>query len=150
MKALTKIKGISGVGLACGIFSDRADRLGLAAESAYRREEAVLVREKELRETVLSLQEGIEQRDHKISTISKALHDEQENHKSTRTHMQDDFEYLRSRLLRGLKQEVSLLDEGLHAIKREPPKVMVMEDHAERVLEGLKREIGKLRLEKDQ
>ena len=59
-------------------------------------------------------------------------------------HLSDDLEHLRSRLLRRLKAEVGLLDEGLHALRRDPPKIRVMEDHAERALEGLKKEIKEL------
>lgn len=56
----------------------------------------------------------------------------------------DGYESLRGRVLGKLRTELTLLDEGLRALKKEPPKVHVMIDHAERAIDGLKREISKL------
>ena len=36
------------------------------------------------------------------------------------------------------------MEEGLHALRRNPPKIHVMDDHAERVLDGLYMEIKEL------
>lgn len=56
----------------------------------------------------------------------------------------DEHETLRGRVLGRLRAELTLLDAGLHALKREPPKVHVMIDHAERAIDGIKSEILKL------
>ena len=98
----------------------------------------------EMRQEIAMLSTEIKQRDEKIAKLVKALDKETQNHQNTRLHLQDDKEQLRTRLLRRLKAEVSLLDEGLHALRRDPPKVHVMEDHAERALEGIKKEIKEL------
>jgi hypothetical protein len=46
-----------------------------------------------------------------------------------------------------LTRELELLDEGMLAIKREPPKVHVMVDHGERAMGGLRDEIKSLQAE---
>jgi hypothetical protein len=75
------------------------------------------------------------------------LENEKNAHSHARVHMGDDKEQLRSRLLRRLKTETNLLEEGLHALRRDPPKIHVMDDHAERALEGLYKEIKELESE---
>ena len=57
----------------------------------------------------------------------------------------DEYQQLRGGVLRRLREEVSMLEDGLRALKRDPPKVGVMVDHGERVLDGLRREIERLR-----
>ena len=46
---------------------------------------------------------------------------------------------MKGQTLRRLNEDSALLEEGLHALQREPPKVGVMIDHAERAIDGLKR-----------
>jgi hypothetical protein len=60
------------------------------------------------------------------------------------THFRDDFETLRTRVLRRLSDDLKLLGDGLIALSRVPPKVDVMVDHAERVSDSLRSEIKKL------
>jgi hypothetical protein len=43
-----------------------------------------------------------------------------------------------------LREEKDLLEEGLHALRKDPPRVHVMQDHAERAIEGLQNEINRL------
>ena len=66
-------------------------------------------------------------------------------HAATDARWRDNYETLKGRTLNRLIEESSLLEEGLHALKREPPKVRVMIDHAERAIEGLKREAENIR-----
>lgn len=61
------------------------------------------------------------------------------------SHMRDAIERRRTRTLRVLLAQVDLLSEGLLAIKRNPPKVHVMIDHAERALDALRAEIEQLK-----
>lgn len=62
-----------------------------------------------------------------------------------KAHLQDDYEHLRGTVFRRLKDELTLLEEGLHALQRDPPRVHVMVDHADRVIDGLRLAIDKLR-----
>jgi hypothetical protein len=79
--------------------------------------------------------------------LEKLLNDHGEirkEYETAKAHWKDDFEKLRGQMLYRLKQELALLDEGLHALRRENPKVHVMIDHAERAIDGLKSEMEKL------
>jgi hypothetical protein len=77
--------------------------------------------------------------------LTEQLQREKQRHANDVAHMRSDYEELRGRVLHRLRQEVTLLDEGLHALRKEPPKVHVMEDHAERAIDGLKKEIAKIK-----
>lgn len=59
-------------------------------------------------------------------------------------HAKDDHELIRTRVLRKLLLSVDLLNEGLLAIKRDQPKIHVMIDHSERVMDDLRKEIALL------
>lgn len=144
LQALTNIRDLAGVGMACLGFKHQADQQMRIADSAKRAEESAVERLQSLKISNEEIQHNIEERDRKISKLHEALETEKQAHERTRVHLNDDLEHLRSRLLRRLKAEVSLLDEGLHALRRDPPKIRVMEDHAERTLDGLKREIKEL------
>lgn len=144
LQMITDIRDLSGVGIACMSFKQQADQQMRIADSAKRAEETVLKRLRSLESSYEELQRDLEDRDRKIAELHKTLEKEKQTHEHTRMHLSDDLEHLRSRFLRRLKAEVTLLDEGLHALRRDPPKIRVMEDHAERVLDGLKREIKEL------
>jgi hypothetical protein len=67
------------------------------------------------------------------------------NHEDEKVQMRNDYEELRGRILRRLREEVALLDDGLQALRKQPPKVHVMNDHAERAIDGLRREIERIK-----
>jgi len=69
----------------------------------------------------------------------QSLNDKYANYKAR---SDDAYETLRGRVLGKLRSELMLLDEGLHALSREQPKVHVMIDHAERAIDVLKGEIA--------
>ena len=69
---------------------------------------------------------------------------ERREHENEKAHLRDDYEKLRGQVLHRLRQEVTLLEEGLYALKKEPPKIHVMVDHAERAIQGLRREIERI------
>lgn len=71
----------------------------------------------------------------------KSLTDDYANYKAL---SKDAYETLRGRVLNTLRSEVMLLDEGLHALRRDSPKIHVMDDHAERAMDALKSEIARL------
>jgi hypothetical protein len=58
----------------------------------------------------------------------------------------DRQETIRARVSRTLKSDVALLHVGLEAIRRDPPRVGVMDDHADRVCESLRKELQQLEL----
>ena len=60
-------------------------------------------------------------------------------------HLRDDLEQLRSRLLRRLVTDVDMLGVGLSAIQTPEPRIHVIRDRVERVIDALQIEINKLR-----
>ena len=76
-----------------------------------------------------------------IAGLSEQLAQLQQTHRDALAHAWDDYETLKGRVLGRLRKESVLLHEGLQAIRREPPRTAVMDDHAERVLSGLQQEI---------
>ncbi len=77
----------------------------------------------------------------KLKRVSQEL--EQKNGDDL-VHHQYDYKILKDRVQRCLEQELELLGLGLSALRRDPPKVHVMEDHAERAIDGLKTELGRI------
>ena len=59
-------------------------------------------------------------------------------------HLEDDLEKVRGDTIRVLTAEIRMLGDGLHALKKDPPKVHVMIDHAERSRDSLIALLGKL------
>lgn len=84
--------------------------------------------------------------DRVLPALTAAL-EEIRDHQTAVTHLRDDFERLRTRVLRRLSRELDLLDEGMGAIRREPPRLHVMLDHGERATSGLREEIKNLERE---
>ena len=58
--------------------------------------------------------------------------------------LRDAYESLRGLTIRRLRQEISLLSDGLHALNQPTPKIHVMVDHAERAIDGLKSELARI------
>ena len=83
--------------------------------------------------------------ENRLASATEELEAERRNRAIEKLQMQDSYESLRGRIVRRLEEELLLLQAGLHALRRHPPKVAVMDDHADRVIEGLTREIEHLR-----
>lgn len=141
LRFLTEIRDLAGVGLACSVFKQQADEQIRVAMSAKEDREAALEQATALQAFADQLRNELLGRDQRISDLSRVVETEKQNNADTRAHLRDDYEQLRTRLLRRLKDGAELLSEGLHALRRDNPKIRVMEDHAERTLDALKKEI---------
>lgn len=148
LRVLTEIEDHDGVGLVAAIFKQQASEQALAAVAARKAQEIQQGQMQSLQEHNRRLQDDVQACETKIAELEQALAQGRQDLEHTRIHLGDDYEKLRTRLLRRLKTEVNLLSEGLHALRREPPKINVMDDHAERALDGLKKEIRELDKEK--
>jgi hypothetical protein len=69
------------------------------------------------------------------------------SNQQTRTHLSHDIELMRGRLIESLSQNVERLQTGLSAISRDAPRVAVMIERAELVIESLKAELEELKEE---
>ena len=115
------------------------------ADDAHRAEKRARSHALEVKEKLAESQKKLTQTQSKVDRLEEELRQEIQTHANDRIHLKDDYEKLRGQVLHRLKAELSLLDDGLHALRREPPKVHVMVDHAERAIDGLKQEMKRLR-----
>lgn len=144
LQVLVGITEIPGVGAACQQFKAEADESALRVAGLQAKVESLISEMMGLRQTIEDLEGVVRERDTSISGLRQELDAERSAHANSRAHLGDDREYLRSNVVRHLRREVSLLAEGLQALRKDPPKVRVMDDHAERALEGLRAAIKEL------
>jgi hypothetical protein len=115
------------------------------AEVASKAAERASVHASKLERELAGLEERHAATQEKLGRLTKELKEAIQAHEDAKAHWKNDYEQLRGQVLRRLNNELSLLDDGLHALQRDPPKVHVMLDHAERAIEGLKTEMKRLR-----
>jgi hypothetical protein len=144
LRYLTEIRDLAGVGLACATFKRQSDEMAYVVADAGKKLTTASEHVTALTMRNEQLRRDLDERDRRLAALHQALESERRDHAHTRAHLQDDFEQLRTRLLRRIKAEVNLLTEGLHALRRDPPKIHVMEDHAERALDALRKAVKEL------
>ena len=77
--------------------------------------------------------------------LEKELAEARSESRSIQAHLRDDYEKLCSQMIRGLNSDITLLEEGQIALSRNPPKVHVMIDHADRTISRMKKQLRQLR-----
>lgn len=145
LRALMNARDLGAVSMACGLLEKRALQQSQRADHAIRAEERAVARVEQLKGDLKESKARLEMSREEESRLGNELQREKQAHDDDVSHRIDDYEKLRGRVLHRLVEELRLLDEGLHAIKRDPPKVHVMVDHAERVIDSLKQEVDRLR-----
>ena len=126
------------------LLDDEAVLQGQRAEAAARGEQRAQTRAQGLENQTADLERRLLEAERQCAELREELNEAKEAHAATDARWRDNYETLKGRTLNRLIEESSLLAEGLHALKREPPKVRVMIDHAERAIEGLKGEAEKI------
>ena len=147
VRLITELQELAGVGLACQAFREKLIEQEYRATSA---KEAAAAAKEEVHSAQLEIERlrlTLEDRNAEISAYREQLESQKEQNDIALIHLRNEHEVQRSRYLRRLKNDAHLLAEGLHALRREEPKVRVMDDHAERVLESLRDEITQLEVE---
>lgn len=148
LEALTSIAEFGGVGLACEDYRRQASERLLASEAAAREAESLRVQVANLKSELAAATAAAEQTQTEWKSTETALKAQLESIRAEAetkaTHLRDDLEQQRTRLLRRLDADVHMLEQGLQALTRDPPKVHIMVDHAERVTDALRQEIKKL------
>jgi len=147
LRAMTELRDLAGVGAACAIFNARAADQANAALAAQRDSERALHDLEALRARVTELVDSVAERDKKIDSLNKEVQGLKAQHATTLVHASDDYERLRTRMVRRLRADLALLEDGLTAIRRVPPKNHVMDDHASRVADALRSELKQLESE---
>ena len=68
-----------------------------------------------------------------------------EQNRSDRAHLINDYEILLGHVMRHLDSDIEMLESAQIALSRNPPKVHVMVDHADRVIHVMKKLREKIR-----
>jgi hypothetical protein len=148
LRALTDAQELAAVAVVCGEFRKRAEDSMRSAQTAKQDAESARLVTAELRSQLENHQAALANLQEKIDIAESSAENQRNAHRTALLHARDDFEALRARVMRRIKDDVALLEEGLVALNREPPKVDVMIDHADRVVEALRGEVRKLEGEK--
>lgn len=151
LRALTEIEQPAGVGLACLRFRQQAIETRSSQDQAQHEANDLRVR---LADTDAQRLLAEEQRD-ALTAELQALRERtaaeiaelRRQHEVERTHLRHDQEQLRGRLLRRLDDGVEMLEVGLTALRNKTPRVEVMMERAEHVVDALRAEMNKLREE---
>lgn len=86
----------------------------------------------------------LEQNNTRIAELESELTREAASNKNAQIHLKNEKEQQRTRVLRRLNDDVRMLNDALVALRRTPPVINVMDDHADRVISSLRQEILKL------
>lgn len=151
LRALTEIGQTAGVGLACQRFHQQAIDARTQQDQVQR--EATSLRERladsedqrsdtaaQLESVRAELQVLRESSAAELETLRRQRADE-------RTHLQHKLEQLRGRLVKRLTDSVDMLEVGLSALRKDTPRVPVMVERAEHVVDALRAEVQELREE---
>lgn len=143
--ALVAARDATALAVACDVLGQQVQEQKHAATNARAAQERESMRalkaETSLREADAELK-GAQANAH---SLAEQLRAEQDAREADAAHFRDDYQRLRGSILQRVKADVTLLDEGLQALRSPTPKVYVMVDHTERVIEALKREMDRLR-----
>lgn len=143
-RRLIDAKAPVAAGVIASAFVRDADEQRRLYQEAQRREQRESARAQDLEAELAALNDRMVTVQRTIATLEQDIVANRAQADSRESHLRDEFERLRTRLLRRLTRELELLDEGILALRRDPPKVRVMEDHADRAASGLREEIKAL------
>lgn len=148
LRALTEIEQAASVGLACQSFFHQTSHAQAQHEQSQREisnlHDRVVKTESQLVETGAQLEAvrtELESLRESTTAERDTLH---RQHTIARTHLHHELEQLRGRLIRRLTDSVDLLDVGLSALRKDTPKIPVMIERAEQVIDALRTEIKEL------
>lgn len=149
LEALTGMADFAGIGVACEGYKRQANERLVASEAAARELEILREQVASLQAELASVNAAIEGAratlERTEAEFKKQIETVRTNAETEAAHLRHDLEQQRTRLLRRLDADVKMLEQGLQALTRDPPKVHIMVDHAERVTEALREEIKKLK-----
>lgn len=145
--ALAAGRDLKALAVACGLLEEQIREQKQSAATARDGEERATKRARRAEEELAAVHSQLKAVQGRVDALAQGLQTEREARAADAAHARDDYQRLRGSVLQRLKEDVSLLDEGLQAISRGTPKVHVMMDHAERVIQALRREMDRLREE---
>jgi hypothetical protein len=142
---LVAAREYAAIGIACSVPERVAELEARRAETAIREAQQKAAQVEEATVLLGSLEKRLQESAAKIKELEARLVETTTLRENERTHLIMENERIRGNLLGRVRQEIALLSEGLHALRRDPPKIHVMIDHAERAIDGLTQEMERLR-----
>lgn len=149
LAAITEVKDIAGVGFACHRFEQKASSAWFSATQAQN--ETVSLRQKLelLQEKLASAEDKINALQSEFNALSQSSSSEIQGlkmqHQVEKTHLKHELEQLQGRLVKRLTDSVEMLDVGLSALRKSEPRVSVMVERAEMVVDALRSQIDELK-----
>ena len=154
--AVTDSSAPEALGIVAQVFLDRAEKANRAAAAAEReatvavsRSENLLARAaaadeegKRLRSVIDRNRAEISDLQDQIRALNAQIDAERRDRVIDRSHHIDDYEVLRTRIMRTLGKQVDLLSDGLHAVRHQ--SYSVTEEYIERALDSLSKELHQL------
>lgn len=151
LRALTEVEQAAGVGLACLRFRQQAIEARASQEQTLREgndlrmrlaaNEAQRLRAEEERDALQAELHAVR------AQTSAEVAELKRQHAEERTHLHHGQEQLGGRLVRRLDDAVETLEVGLRALRNKTPRIEVMLERAELVVDALRAEIKNLREE---
>lgn len=83
------------------------------------------------------------QREQEVATLEREIASERAQRRIDKSYAIDDYESLRAQMVRGLVQQISLLEDGLHALRN--GSLDVTDEYVERVIDSLREDVQRLR-----
>lgn len=151
LRALTDIGQAAGVGLACQRFRQQAIEARTQQDQAQREAASLRDRLSAAEAQLADTAQQLESARAELQALREGSAAEMEalrrQHAVEKTHLQHELEQLRGRLVKRLTDSVDMLEVGLSALRRETPRVPVMVERAEHVVDELRAEVQELREE---
>ena len=141
LRALLENRDPAAAAISCSLLEKQASDAEQQARASREAEEKANTWARELEGRLEDIKRQLDAEKARGKRLTADLHAEQQAHKNDIAHSRDEYAKLQGRVLHRFRREVALLEDGLHALRRSPPKVHVMDDHAERVIEALKHEM---------
>jgi len=149
LRALTEVEQPAGIGLACQRFRQQAIDARSGQEQALREASDLRVRLAKTDDQRLQAEQQRDALQAKLDVLRASsaadMTELRRQHDVERTHLRHDQEQLRGRLVRRLDEGIEMLEVGLTALRNKTPRVEVMLERAEHVVDALRAEINKLR-----
>jgi hypothetical protein len=151
LRALTDIGQAAGVGLACQRFRQQAIEARTQQDQAQREATGLRDRlsaaETQLADTAQQLEDVRAELQALRDSSAAEMEALRRQHAVEKTHLQHALEQLRGRLVKRLTDSVDMLEVGLSALRKDSPRVPVMVERAEHVVDALRAEVQELREE---
>ena len=144
LRALAETRDPAVAAVVCALFEKQAAEQDQRVDAALARVEITETKVRDLDNSLKEAQSTLEKKQTEAAELQIQLEQERLAHTDSRVRLRDGYEKLRGRLIGRLKAELSLLVDGLEALRRDPPKVHVMLDHADRAIDDLRSELERL------